>query len=65
MNYRFARIESADKIEHGVKSGVLLPREILDGAIFARVCKGIEESRFVAPLIQNFYEASRGKAGQE
>lgn len=65
VSYQFARIELADKIEHGVKSGILLPREILDGAIFARVCKGIEESRFVAPRIQNFYETSRGKAGKE
>lgn len=56
--YRQARIEPAAAIERGVESGLLVPREILDGAIFARVCKGLTESRFVTPAILNFYIAA-------
>ena len=63
VDYRFARITLAEKIEDGVNDGILIPREILDGAIFARVCKGIEESRFVALRIRDFYEASNQGRG--
>ena len=59
VNYQFARIEQAETIEHRVRNGILVPHEIMDGAIFARVCKGLEESRFVAQRIREFYESSR------
>ena len=58
VSYRQARIEQAATIERGVARGVLVPREILDGAIFARVCKGLTESRFVTPGILAFYNAA-------
>ena len=56
--YRQARIEQAASIERGVQNGVRVPREILDGGIFARVCKGLTESRFVTPAILDFYLAA-------
>jgi hypothetical protein len=59
VNYLNSRIESAEKIENAVKKGLFVPRDPMDGAIFARVCKGIEESRFVAEKVLVFYERSR------
>ena len=56
--YRLMRIEPAAALERGVQNGVLLPREILDGGLFARVCKGLTESRFVTPAILDFYLAA-------
>jgi hypothetical protein len=58
VNYRFARIEQAERIEKGVRDGVLVPHDVLDGAVFARVCKGLQESRLVAPKIRAFFAAS-------
>lgn len=55
VNYRFARIEPASKIERGVQQGVFIPQQVLDGAIFARVCNGLAESRFVTPQVLAFY----------
>ncbi len=59
VNYQYCRIEPAGKIEIGVKNGLFVPRDPLDSAVFARVCKGIEESRFVAQKILDLYERSR------
>ena len=61
VSYRHARIQPAAAIERGVQSGVLVPREILDGAIFARVCKGLSESRFVTPAVLTFYQAASAR----
>lgn len=60
VNYRFARIDPAGKIEKAVREGNFVPDDILDGAVFARVCKGLTESRFVAPKIRQFYESTQG-----
>lgn len=54
-HYYFARIESEEKLQKGVKQGLFTPQGALDGAVFARVCKGLTESRFVAPHILEFY----------
>jgi hypothetical protein len=56
VNYARSRIEPAGTIERGVKEGVIVQHDPMDGAIFARVCKGIEESRFVAQKVLVFYE---------
>lgn len=55
VNYRFARIEPAPKIERGVQQGLFIPQQALDGAIFARICHGLTESRFVTPQVLAFY----------
>lgn len=58
INYRMARIEDSEKLVRGVKQGALIPKEILAGEIFARVCHGLTESRHTAPKILEFYLAA-------
>lgn len=55
--YAHARIECADKLVEGVRQGLLLPRQALDGSVFARICQGFFESRFVTPKIRAFFES--------
>lgn len=57
VNYRMSRIEATDKIDTMVRNGAFSQRDNLDGAIFARVCRGLLESRHTALKIRNFYEA--------
>lgn len=58
--YGRARIELSQKLINGVQAGVLAPRETLDGAVFARVCQGLLDSRHTAPKIRAFYSAATG-----
>jgi hypothetical protein len=58
VNYRMARIEDAQKLINGVRTGVLAPKEVLAGEIFARVCHGLTESRHTAPKILEFYQVA-------
>lgn len=53
--YRAARVELAETIERGVKHRLFVPHEIVNTDVFARICKGLEESRFVRPEILDFY----------
>ena len=48
-------IPPEEKLQKGVKEGLFVSQGVLDGAVFARVCKGLTESRFVAPNILEFY----------
>lgn len=63
VNYRFAKILASQSLVNGVRTGVLVPKELLDGAIFARVCRGLLDSRFSAPRIVGFYNAARAATG--
>lgn len=58
--YRSARIEAADKVLRGVKDGQLVAQQPMNSAIFARICKGLEESRQTPAKILNFYRAVTG-----
>jgi len=58
--YQMARIEEVAKILRGVKSGQLVAQAPMDGAIFARVCKGFEESRLTPPKLLDFYRKATG-----
>lgn len=53
--YQRGRIESANKLLDGVSKGVLLPQDTLESAVFARIGKGLEESRRTPPRYLNFY----------
>jgi hypothetical protein len=53
--YQKARLEDADKVLRGVKSGQLVPQDPMDGAVFARICKGLESSRLTPAKLLNFY----------
>lgn len=53
--YQKARLEEADKLLRGVKNGELVSHVPMDGAVFARVCKGLEESRLTPAKILVFF----------
>lgn len=53
--YKLARIEESAKLLAGVKAGLFVPHDMMDSMIFARVCKGLEESRQTNPRILKFY----------
>lgn len=55
VNYARARTEDAKKLVSGVQTGLLVPREPLESGIFARVCKGLSESRHTPQKILSFY----------
>ena len=59
--YQKARIEEADKVLRGVKIGQLVPQAPMDGAVFARICKGLEESRLTPTRLLNFYLKATGQ----
>ena len=61
VHYARALIQSSQSILNGVKKGLLVPKELLVQDIFARVCKGLVESRFTPPRIVSFYEAAEAE----
>lgn len=60
--YQKARIEEADKVLRGVKDGKLVPQDPMDSAVFARICKGLEDSRLTPPKLLRFYLAATGRS---
>jgi hypothetical protein len=58
VQYAYSRILPSQGIFNGVKKGILVPKELLDDALFAHVCKGLFESRFTAPKMVSFYQAA-------
>lgn len=59
--YQKARLEEADKLLRGVKRGLLIPQEPLDGSVFARICRGFTESRMTPIKFVEFYRAAGGR----
>lgn len=59
--YQKSRIEDADKVLRGVKDGKLVPQAPMDTAVFARICKGLEDSRLTPPKMLRFYLAATGR----
>jgi len=59
--YQKARLEEADKVLRGVKSGQFVPHDPMDSAVFARICKGLEESRLTPARLLNFYRQATGR----
>ena len=58
--YQKARLEESDKLLRGVKYGQLVPQDPMDGAVFARICKGLEESRLTPTKLLTFYRKAIG-----
>jgi hypothetical protein len=58
--YQKSRLENAERLMQGVKNGLFVPQSPIDTSIFARICKGLEESRFTPAKHLNFYEKTRG-----
>jgi hypothetical protein len=61
VHYARARIESSQSIVNGVRKGLLVPKAMLVEEIFARVCRGLVESRFTPPIIVTFYKAAEAE----
>ncbi len=61
--YQKARLENADKILRGIKSGQLIPQDPIDRSVFARVCKGLQESRLTPPKYLDFYLKATDPSG--
>jgi hypothetical protein len=59
--YARARIEAADKLLRGVKSRQLIPKDPIESGIFARMCQGLEDSRFTPLKILHFYRQASGR----
>lgn len=59
--YQKARIEDAAKVLRGVKEGRLIPQSPMGLAVFARICKGLEDSRLTVPKVLRFYLAASGR----
>lgn len=53
--YQKARLEEADKVLRGVKNGQLVPQAPMDSTVFARICKGLEDSRLTPTKLLTFY----------
>ena len=53
--YAKARIEAANALLRGVKSGQLIPHEIMDDALVKRISDGLQQSPHTTPKILNFY----------
>ena len=53
--YAKARIEAANALLRGVKSGQLIPHEIMDHALVKRICDGLQQSPHTTPRILRFY----------
>mgnify|MGYP000060538622 FL=1 len=59
--YQKARLEEADKVLRGVKNGQLVPQEPMDGTVFARICKGLEDSKLTPSKLLTFYLKATGQ----
>lgn len=53
--YQKARLLEVDKVLRGVKAGQLVPQDAMDALIFARICKGLAQSRLTPPKLLKFY----------
>lgn len=61
--YAKARIEPSEKLQRGVERGTLIPKETMDTGIFARICQGLEDSRFTAPRMLTLYRKAAAIRG--
>lgn len=59
--YQKARLEETDKVVRGVKNGQLVAQDPMDGVVFARVCKGLEDSRLTPSKLLTFYLKATGQ----
>lgn len=55
--YGRARLERADKLERGLKSGLVTDKGLLEQSIFDRVIEGVHASRQTKPFMLEFLES--------
>ncbi|WP_052700487.1 hypothetical protein [Methylocucumis oryzae] len=53
--YAKARIEAANALLRGVKSGQLTPHDLMDHALMQRIADGLQQSPHTAPKVLRFY----------
>lgn len=58
VSYRLTRLEEAKKITNGVKQGIFVPQGTIETDIFARICKGLLESRQTSAKLRAFFLAA-------
>lgn len=58
IDYSRARIEDAAKVLRGVKEGLFTPQGTIEAGVFARICKGLLDSRHTVPKVRRFFETS-------
>lgn len=57
--YQKSRLERAESLIQGVKDGMFVPQGLIDTSVFARICKGLEDSRFTSSKHLSFYQSAR------
>ena len=58
--YPKARLEAVEAVSRGVENGLLVPRDPMDSGVFARICKGLEDSAQTPPKLLAFYRQATG-----
>lgn len=58
--YKEAEIRGATQLANGATKGIFKPLEMVDEIIFARICKGVEDSKHT-PLKAKKFFANAGK----
>lgn len=58
VDYRRARIIEASKLVNGVQSGLFDRRQPFEIGIFARICEGLQQSRYTERRIADFYRST-------
>jgi len=56
VRYDKSRIVPIEKIQNGIRTNTLIPREMLSEDVFNRLIQGFHNSPHVAPLILSFLE---------
>ena len=60
VEYRHARLEECNALIRGVRDGKLIPQNLVDEPIFARIAEGMLRSSHITLRIRQFYEATLG-----
>lgn len=55
VRYGMARLEPAEKLQKGVRLGVLIPRTPMERSVFTRICNGVCESAFTPRALKKFF----------
>ena len=53
--YGMSRLEPAKKLIKAVDQGIFVPKDPIDGGIFARICNGVLDSAFTATEFKVFF----------
>ena len=63
VDYRRLALRPAASFLAGIRAGLFVGRGMLAVRVFARVCRGLEQSDHVAPKFLNFFRRHGGQTG--